>query len=80
MPDSALYHYRLFTAPRPTSQRFWYKATELFIQQAFYDSALICVENGLKANPRSAKLVVQFAGLLQMQKRAGKADSLLKRF
>ncbi|MBN8876378.1 MAG: hypothetical protein J0I32_02465 [Sphingobacteriales bacterium] len=80
MADSALYHYLRLTNLRPANYRFWYKSTQLYADIAFYDSALNCVQKGYAINPRSGKLLVQYANLLVRQKQTDRADSLVSNF
>lgn len=80
MPDSALYHYLRLTSLRPSNYRFWHKSAQLYSDMAFYDSALNCVQKGYALNPRSGKLLVQYANLLVRHKQPGRADSLVNSF
>ena len=80
LPDSALYHYLHLTRLAPGNYRHWQKATQLYYDMGMYDSAMICADQGLRNNPASGTLAVQYANVLIRLKRPASADSLISLF
>lgn len=79
-PDSALFHYNQLTRLAPYNFRHWQKATQLYSDLGFYDSALVCVQNGFRLNQASGPLAVQYANALVRLKQPAPADSVITAF